>query len=119
MGDVWVVECSVAGSVQGQAGWESKAVEGQSRTEQWSLKEGMEGENDAALAGDQRCNRSYTTSGEAEKKGANLMSRLSRCVLDDSLRWPCKRCIIASSARHQKSPSDFGEISQVCPACTL
>ena len=41
MEDVWVEECCVAGSVQGQAKWESRALGGEGRTEPWSLKEGM------------------------------------------------------------------------------
>ena len=70
--DVWVEECSVAGCAQGQAGLESRALEGQGRTEQWSLKErikGLKGCKKGTVAAKKLHNQ------RRRRREANLMSR--------------------------------------------
>ena len=72
----------MAGSVQGQAGWESRAFGGEGMTERWSLSEGVKVNTDTAKSAvadrRQKMQRSYTACGEGERN--NLMSRVSLCV---------------------------------------
>jgi hypothetical protein len=82
---VWAVECSVAGSVQGQARRESRAFEGEGWTGAVGLKGGDGSEKlmqrTARWLAGKEIHRSYTTSGEREGKESDE-SFVARCACD-------------------------------------